>query len=80
MEHLFQRLRQIAARLNRQDLAGFDVKEVRGAIDQERARKEAELHELADLESELDGIETAIADSDTDGPTDNDSESDGEKE
>lgn len=55
-------MRKTAAQLNRQDdLEGFDVKEVRGLIDQERARKEAELADLSDLEIDLDTIETAIA-------------------
>jgi len=58
-----QRLRALARRLNRDDL-GFDIKDIpqlKQAIDEDRALKEAELADLTDAESELTDIETVAA-------------------
>ena len=81
MNVLIQRLHQLAALLGRQDLVGFDEKQLpaalRTAIDEHRALKEAELADLADAESELSDIE-AMAASFQGGPDGDDSANEGD--
>jgi hypothetical protein len=54
-------LHELLTRHKRRDLVGFDVKEVRSALDQDRAAKEAELADLEAFDSDLTDFETLAA-------------------